>query len=91
MHSQFTSAPHHGRTHPLRTECEGGMDERCVTDGGKCERGSRVGPFPVAVLDGSLNASGVSPLSLLTFFAAAKKVSCSGQAPLDTHKGVFSK
>ena len=74
-HCQFTLACHHGWTHPLRTECEGGMDERCVTDGGKCERGSRVGPFPGADWDGSLRASGGSPLSLLTFFAAAKKVS----------------
>ena len=74
-HCQFTLACHHGRTHPLRTECEGGMDERCVTNGGKCERGSRVGPFPGANRDGSLRASGCSPLSLLTFFAAAKKVS----------------
>ena len=41
----------------------------------KCDGRSRLGPFPVADRDGSLNASGVSPLSLLTFFAAAKKVS----------------
>ena len=40
-----------------------------------CEGCSRVGPFPVHKRDGSLLAGGVSPLSLLTFFAAAKKVS----------------
>jgi hypothetical protein len=32
---------------------------------------SRLGPFPVEDRDGSLQAGGCSPLSLLTFFAAA--------------------
>ena len=41
----------------------------------KREGRSRFGPFPLANQDGSLLAGGVSPLSLLTFFAAAKKVS----------------
>jgi hypothetical protein len=40
-----------------------------------CEGTSRLGPFPLVDRDGSLQASGCSPLSLLTFFAAAKKVS----------------
>ena len=42
-HCQFTLACHHGWTHPLRTECEGGMDERCVTNGGNAIAGLVLG------------------------------------------------
>jgi general secretion pathway protein K len=51
------------------------MDERCVTERSGARAGLVFGPLPVNISDGHLKASGVGPLSLLTFFAAAKKVS----------------
>src|ERR1700677_2164129 len=57
------------------------MNERCVT-GVYCARADLVfGPLRIVNRGGHLRAGGVSPLSLPTFFAAAKKV---GAAP---HRG----
>ena len=58
-------------THVVRS----GMNERCVTNVGNARAGLVFGPLRVRGRFGHLRASGVSPLSLLTFFAAAKKVS----------------
>ena len=86
----LVSAPHarhptSGYALPTRTPCAGGMDESFVTNeegaGDDCVRG----PLRLYVRGGHLQAGGVSPLSLLTFFAAAKKVSA---AP---HRGDASK
>jgi hypothetical protein len=64
-----------GYTQPSRTECVGGMNESCVTNVGSARDGLVFGPLREALRGGHLQAGGVSPLSLLTFFAAAKKVS----------------
>jgi general secretion pathway protein K len=74
-HKQRASQTTSGYAEPTRTECVGGMDERCVTNEGNARAGLVLGRFRIKGKDGSLLASGVSPLSLLTFFAAAKKVS----------------
>jgi general secretion pathway protein K len=64
-----------GYAEPTRTQCVGGMNERCATNGGNTGAGlvsDHSGS--IQVVDTYKLAVG-SPLSLLTFFAAAKKVS----------------
>ena len=51
------------------------MDERCVANVCGARAGLVFGPLRGVLRGGHLQAGGVSPLSLLTFFAAAKKVS----------------
>ena len=51
------------------------MNESFVTKAGSAGRHFVRGPLRLHVSGGHLQAGGVSPLSLLTFFAAAKKVS----------------
>jgi general secretion pathway protein K len=64
-----------GYAEPTRTQCVGGMNERCATNGENARDELVFGPLPDTNRGGHLQASGCSPLSLLTFFAAAKKVS----------------
>jgi general secretion pathway protein K len=60
---------------PARTECVDGMNEPFVTNEVNARGGLVFGPLRGVLRGGHLQAGGVSPLSLLTFFAAAKKVS----------------
>ena len=67
--------PTNGCAQPSRTKCVGGMNESFVTEGESAGAHFVRGPLRVMDRGGHLQAGGVSPLSLLTFFAAAKKVS----------------
>jgi hypothetical protein len=68
-------------THVVRS----GVDESFVTKVGGARAGLVFGPLRFCKRCGHLRASGCSPLSLLTFFAAAKKVSA---AP---HRGIANR
>jgi general secretion pathway protein K len=67
--------PTNGYALPTRTQCAGGMNESFVTKTESAKADFVRGPLRLYVSGGHLQAGGVSPLSLLTFFAAAKKVS----------------
>src|SRR5580693_4423848 len=71
-----------------RTQCGVGADDGCVTD----TNGPRCDPLiapPSPPRQGThLRFSGVNPLSLLTFFAAAKKVSVPAPHRGDANKPI---
>jgi general secretion pathway protein K len=60
---------------PARTQCVARMNEPFVTNGENARAGLVFGPLRVAVRGAYLQAGGVSPFSLPTFLAAAKKAS----------------
>jgi hypothetical protein len=62
-------------TRPRRTQCGVGADDGCVTGGYRPRCDPLIGPQSPPSQGARLRVSGLSPLSLLTFFAAAKKVS----------------
>jgi hypothetical protein len=78
------SAPN-GQTHPPRTQCGGRMNDGLVTNACGARDDLVFVPLTARSRGGHLQAGGVSPLSLPTFFAAAKKV---GAAP---HRGNTNK
>jgi general secretion pathway protein K len=89
VHTLGSKYPTEGYAEPSRTQCVDGMNECFVTNGGNARAGLVFGPLRDGLRGGHLRAGGVSPLSLLTFFAAAKKVSAAphrGEANRPTRK-----
>ncbi len=62
-------------TRPRRTQCGVGADDGCVTGGYRPRCDPLIGPPAPPSQETRLRIGGLSPLSSLTFFAAAKKVS----------------